>query len=60
MFHKQRSDNPNKFIMHTNRVICFIIAPRLITPETFLTVERRKGEERGRGRPADRHQHGQE
>jgi len=44
MFHKERIDNPNKFIMHTSRVICFVAASRFITSETFLTVERRKGE----------------
>jgi hypothetical protein len=59
MFHKERSDNPNKFIMHTSRVICFVAASRFITSETFLTVERRKGERGRRGRPANRHQHGQ-
>ena len=59
MFHKQNSDNPNKFIMHTRRVICFVTAARFITSETFLTVERRKGNREGRSRPADRRQHDQ-
>jgi len=55
MFHKHSSDNPNKFIMHTSRVICFVTASRFITSEIFLTVERRKRERGGRSRPADRH-----
>ena len=49
MFLKQRSDNPNKFTMHTSRVIRFVTASRFIISATFLTVKRIKRERGGGG-----------